>query len=122
MHNIKLGLALVMTALFSLSATAFAADDLTIRNESSHIARVYLYTLHEQLVSSATVPYVTTARLRSKKGGTTAKLIKVYLYEGMSGGKALCSMSELIRPGDLDWEITATPHIRKNSDCSLHRL
>ena len=122
MHNINLGLALVLTALFSLSATAFAAEDLTIRNESSFIARVYRYTLHEQLISSATVPYVTTAKLRSEKGGTTAKLLRVYLYEGMSGGKAVCSMSELIRPGDLDWEITSTPHIRKNSDCALHRM
>ena len=122
MHTFKLGLALVLAALFAFSATAIARDDLTIRNESSFIARVYLYTLHEQLVSSATVPYVTTARLRSERGGTTAKFLRVYLYEGMSGGKPLCSMSELFKDDQLDWEITATPHIRKNSDCSLHRV
>jgi hypothetical protein len=120
MNSFKLGVALVLVALFSLSATAIARDDLTIRNEAPFIARVYLYTLHEQLVSSATVPYVTTARLRSEKNGTTAKIIRVYLYEGMSGGKPVCSMSELFKDDQLNWEITSTPHIRRPSDCSLH--
>lgn len=122
MHNFKAGLALVLTALFSLSATAFAAEDLTIRNETSFIARVYLYTLHEQLVSSAVVPYVTTEHLRSEKGGVTGKILRVDLVEGMSGRTPVCRMDAMVKPDRMNWEITSPPHVRKNSDCSLHQI